>query len=293
MRQSVIDVWYKFSEPFEGRVYSMYVDVLNYVTTAVGCLIDPVEMALSIPWRHAATGQLATPSTVRAAWMQLKHHPGFAIRPGGPLVPLTKQHFNVAARLNDLRIDDAACDALVLHRLNLNVGILRKRFPQWDSWPADAQLATLSMAWAMGAAFYKKFGNWTRYADAQDWAGCAAACKIREGTKGQPDWNPGIIPRNKANKQLFENAEQVRKLEADPERLYWPANDVASAVAEPAPASVRDAELEFILSQIRAESWSRTQYEVSHIQHLARLQDTLEPEEDPHPTDPSQLGGVS
>ena len=30
---------------------------------------------------------------------------------------------------------------------------LAKRFPEWEEWPADAQLATLSMAWACGPAF--------------------------------------------------------------------------------------------------------------------------------------------
>ena len=40
IRQSVIDRWHEFSEPLEGRVNSMYLDVKGLVTTCVGNLID-------------------------------------------------------------------------------------------------------------------------------------------------------------------------------------------------------------------------------------------------------------
>lgn len=59
MHKSVVDIFPSFSVPLEGEVSSMYCDVLGLITVGVGCLIDPVSMALPLAWRHEKTGELA------------------------------------------------------------------------------------------------------------------------------------------------------------------------------------------------------------------------------------------
>jgi hypothetical protein len=79
----------------------------------------------------------------------------------------------------------------------------------------------MSIAWAVGAGFYQKFGNLAKCIDAQDWEGCVATCKIRE------DNNPGVVPRNAKNRFCFHNAAVVAANTLPAERLWWP--EVAQA----------------------------------------------------------------
>lgn len=206
MRRSVIDNWHKFSEPLEGRVSSMYLDVKGLVTTCVGNLIDTPHEAAKLPWRHGADGPLATRAEIIAAWQQLKARQDLA-----------KRHWKYAAQLNDLRLTEEAMDELVSSkRAEFYAYLKRVHFPDIDSWPADAQLGTMSMAWACGPGFPQTFKNFKRAALANDWEGARAACKIRETN------NPGVVPRNAHNRTCFSNAAIVVQSELDPERLYWP-----------------------------------------------------------------------
>lgn len=225
IRQAVLDAWHTFSEPLEGRVLSMYVDILNLVTTGVGNLIDPVGAALQLPWKHP-DGRLASEAEIRAQWLVLKHHPGFAVKPGGPLVPLAKLHWKFAAKVTTLRLTDEDVDAIVLRKLHENAAHLeRKHFPRFAEWPADAQLGVLSMAWAVGPGFPLKFTNFARAANAADWLGAQASCKIRE------TGNPGVVPRNQRNRQCFANAAAVVARGLPPDVLWWPTAVPGDAVA--------------------------------------------------------------
>ncbi len=217
MHSSVLEIWHAFSEPLEGRVHSMYVDVKNLVTTGVGNLIDPVGAALRLPWKHP-DGSLASDDEIRKQWLTLKHHPGLAVKTGGPLVPLAKLHWKYAAKLTTLRLTDADINALVTAKLiEFESYLVKHHFPFFAKWPADAQLGTLSMAWACGPGFPATFKNFARAATAQDWIAAKATCKIR--TEG----NPGVVPRNRANEICFENAATVRESGLDPSVLHWPA----------------------------------------------------------------------
>jgi len=77
------------------------------------------------------------------------------------------------------------------------------------------------MAWAVGPSFASKFPNFTRSANAGRWWECAESGKIRDhGLDGTP--NPGVIPRNKANKLCFENAAGVVANGESLSILHWP-----------------------------------------------------------------------
>lgn len=205
MHPEVVAAFRAFTEPLEGYVTSMYVDVKGLVTTGCGNLIDPVSAALLLPWKHA-DGSLATQNEISAAWHTLKAQAGF----------YSKRHWNQAAKLNDLRLSDADIDVLVLQRLESNVALLRRTFTKWDDFPADGQLGILSMAWAVGAGFPRIFGNFTAAVLAGNWDGAVASCAIRE------EGNPGIVPRNAQNRLCFANAAMVARAGFDIDRLNWP-----------------------------------------------------------------------
>jgi hypothetical protein len=112
-------------------------------------------------------------------------------------------------------LEDDAIDALVRQRLLANEKYLAKVFTEFESWPADAQLAVSSMSWAMGpGVFPHPFSNFTTSAKGNDWAACSKECAIN--AKG----NAGVIPRNKANVALFLAAEDTKSQERDVTKIY-------------------------------------------------------------------------
>ena len=183
---TVRDEWCAFSKRFEGRVPYMYLDVKGLVTTGLGCLIDPVERALPCSWR-SLSGDLATEDDVRAEWARVK-----AMAPG-----LAAGRYPVGAWLH-LLPDDIA--ALALARLDASAAQLARTWPAFGSFPAPAQQALLSLAWAMGAGYPATWPHLSAAVLAQDWAAAARNCEM--STAG----NPGLAPRNAANVALFEAA---------------------------------------------------------------------------------------
>jgi hypothetical protein len=206
MFPAVLDAWRRFSEPLEGRVAGMYLDVRGLVTCAVGCLIEPVSAALELPWHRDSDGQRATPDEVRAAWLLLKARQEYA-------------HRSVAAAraLTGLHLTEDDIDALVARRLGADEAFLvANHFPKFSAFPADAQFGILSMAWAAGPGFPVKFPAFSRAVLAGDWITARDECALRE------TGNPGVVPRNIANRVCFANAEIVERCSLDRSVLNWP-----------------------------------------------------------------------
>jgi len=198
--ESVRDVWLAYSEPLESRVSWMYLDVFGYVTTGVGNLIDTVEQAQRLPW--TLDGTVATPAEIGYEWHRVK-----AKAPG-----------QIAANYRGrLRLSDTAIDAMVWRQFDLNVRMLVGRFPDFAAWPADAQLGIMSLAWAVGAGLTE----WPKFCAActgRDWR-TAATESVINSTR-----NKGVIPRNNAQRRLFDNAAAVESaiVPLDPTVVWWP-----------------------------------------------------------------------
>jgi hypothetical protein len=189
-----------FSAKFEGRVQYMYLDVRGLVTVGVGNLVDPVALAQALPFRFknkpgiTAPGFAATPNQIEAEWQTLKNDTSLATKGFTACEPITQ-----------LELSGDAIDSLILERLTGNEGFLKRQpwFQNFDSWPADAQLGLLSMAWAMGPAGPGAFPNFRAACQKLDFNTAAAECKMNEAG------NPGLVPRNQANFTLFSNAAMV------------------------------------------------------------------------------------
>jgi len=201
---SVRNGFLAFSQPLEGRVHWMYLDIKGLVTTGVGNLIDPVASALKLPFVHKGDESLASEAEIGAEWQALKGNQALA----------QKGH-RACEAITELRLTDAAIDQLVLAKFVGNDRVLRHAFSNWNEWPADAQLGAHSMAWA-GAGFPIKWPKFRAAAEARNWKAMAAESHIDE------TGNPGVKQRNVANAQLFHNAEVVESSDVDRATLHYP-----------------------------------------------------------------------
>lgn len=207
IRDSVVEIFPAFTAPLEGKVLWPYQDILGLVTIGYGCLIEPEGLAAAVQ------GWLGSPSpgAIAAEWNKVNALP-------------KALHFNRYKGACALLLDESGVDALLQARMQLFEGTLRFYFPDWDSFPADAQLALMAMAWACGAGFPKTFTNFAGFVRKRDWANAAKCAKIRE------DGNPGVHPRNLQVQLCLANAAAIDDGDQGTPALYWPGT-VRDAVA--------------------------------------------------------------
>lgn len=102
-------------------------------------------------------------------------------------------------------------------KLNDLDSILKMRwaFTEYDTWPADAQLGLLSMAWVLGPSF--RLLSFEQAISKRDFYTAAFACHIT-GTN-----NPSFKPRDVANFAMFLNADAVEYDGHDRSVLHYPS----------------------------------------------------------------------
>lgn len=206
MQDSVSEAFVAFNSPLEGVCKNLYLDVKNLATTAIGCLADPLSLALPLPW-VMPDGSPASQAEIARQWQSLKAQPAMSHYPA-----LSRTVLGATT----MRLTDDGVLRIVRQRLLANEKILRSYFPSWDLLPADGMLGVLSMSWALGAGFPHTFGNFRAAVNAQNWTAAIASCDI------QATGNPGIIPRTKSNKLCFANAAAVIAQNLPLDVLHWP-----------------------------------------------------------------------
>jgi GH24 family phage-related lysozyme (muramidase) len=214
MWPSVVTNWVKFNQNLEGVLPYMYLDILGYVTTGMGNLIDPVSEALALPWLTPA-GTLASSAEVIAAWNTvdaLRSDPKGQKQTSGPAT-----HYGQAfAQYTTIRLNAAGIQQAIATTLAADEAVVKTYYPKWAVWPADGQATVMSMAWAMGASstvFPGAFHQFNAAVNAGDFQGAIAYA----GFKGT-----GVGPRIAQDKVCLANAQQVINQGLDPSVLYWP-----------------------------------------------------------------------
>lgn len=188
---AVRDGFRAFTVQFENDVPTMYQDILGLVTVGDGNLIDPMREALRLTW-YKPDGTVASVAEVIADWHRVK----------SMTKAMVWRRYQSPACLH---LSEDGIAALVLARLDANAEILAHTFPEFAMFHEAAQTAILSMAWAMGAGFTAKWPHFSAAVRAQNWTACAANDEIHsavDAARGIPA-NPGVIPRNKADRALF------------------------------------------------------------------------------------------
>ncbi len=223
MRDSVRAAFVPFTLPLEGAINGligipwMYQDVKGLVSTGLGNLIDPVALAIGLPFVHL-DGTPATREDIVAEWTRIKHlGPDVRGRTAAELGHLYAKPYT------RLRLTPVGIEQLVMSKLHSNEQMIAGIFKDWEDWPADAQLATHSMAWACGAGIFtprsgdKFWPKLTAALHALDLRTAAVECFMPEEAR-----IGGLRPRNKANRILYTNA-AIALNHLDPETLFYPA----------------------------------------------------------------------
>lgn len=213
MRRVVRTSFFGYSARFESVCPWMYLDVKRLMTTGVGNRVETLGAALLLPWMRA-DGSRATSSDVQDEWNRISARVDLAPWGGGAFRSVAKLH-----------LTQEAIAELVDKKLDANEVWLSGRFSQYAVWPADAQLGVHSIAWAAGASF--RFPLFEAAIRRQDFVLAADECHLDE------HGNPGVHPRNIADRALFLNAAAVLRLGLDPDVLYWPGDATQTQETEP------------------------------------------------------------
>lgn len=195
----------------EGAVPWFYQDVKGLVSIGVGILCDPIQLALNLPLEQP-DGRPATRNEIAAEWLRIKNLP-----PNAKGQTAAQLGHIYAKPHTTLRLTRDGLEFTLMGKLNQMDQHLAKRFPDYETWPADAQLGVLSLSWACGPAF--RFPK------------CEAALRRRDfRTAAVESFMPeertisGLRPRNRANKTLLLNAAVVEQEGHEPNTLYYPSD---------------------------------------------------------------------
>lgn len=187
MKASVASIFTQYQTLFEGKCSWLYLDVKGLVTTAIGLLVDPLPLALQLPWQ--INGYAATQQEIIQAWNTVKNRSDMKMMGGGAYVSLTS-----------IRLTDAGINTATLQKAMSMETYLRQGFPSYDNVPADAQLGLFSIAWACGPSFGPSWPLFSAAFNNGDFIACSTQCSI--SAMG----NPGVVPRNAATMKLFRAA---------------------------------------------------------------------------------------
>jgi len=224
VHEMVSGYWLHFNRPLEGRVDHMYLDVKGYVSTGIGNKIDQTAGELRAPTAAERASSLVeanrfnwlvrnggTPSTslqVEADWDVVKSRLDLAATGHRAFRDITTLF------ITDEEIDRFALAKLADMETNLTS---RAEFAEFAGWPANAQMATLSMCWGMGENF--RFPKFQAHVAARDWASAAEECHF------QPDEGT-IRIRNKLDRMYFLLAAIVAGQGLPSESLAGSVNDI-------------------------------------------------------------------
>lgn len=219
MRPSVYAAWPAMCTRFEGRLNHLYLDTKGLVTTGTGNLLDsgtgqPPAACLALSW-YRKDGQVASDAEVTVEWLYIKSRTDLAPKSGYAFAAVASLH-----------LDEATLDRLLSETTARFWTVLARSAAAIETFPADAQLVLLDLAWQNGPAFLdlkKTDGSYvwlnTRTAVlAQDWTKAAAAV-------------PGTGERADTRRRLFTAAAKVQAVKADP-AVVW---DTQAPPVPPAP----------------------------------------------------------
>lgn len=186
LKQVVIEAFPSFSKKCEGYVNHLYLDIRALVTIGVGFLVDTVEEACALPFVHKDTGMLALRKEIADEWKLVKSKTALAC-----------QGAQAAAKVTTLMLTNETIDKLLTKKLLANAAYVSHIIPQLSSFPANAQLAIMSLCWAMGAGIDKTYPKFTAACKRQAWDEAAEEIFIKETN------NAGVKARNEMNKALL------------------------------------------------------------------------------------------
>ena len=166
---------------WEGYRRDMYVDARRNVTTGIGFRLPNARAALSLPWKHKATGLPATGHEIWAAFEQVR------AQAVGHRAPAHQ-------RASDLVLPAGFAIDLAIRRLERQLlPGLRRLCRGFDQYPASVQRALVDMSYDIGLAAFGKFSNLLTASERLDFRTASQHCHR---------WT-ALTARNEATRNLF------------------------------------------------------------------------------------------
>lgn len=173
--------------PFEGEVPHMYLDSVGLVTIGIGNMLPNIAAAEALPFVRRSDSGRASSAEIRADWEKVTAQSG-AVRVA-----------TFYAAHTQLELPAAAIDALYQRRVDEFKQQLRGVFAHFDTFPDDAQLAVLDMAFNLGVgALNTKWPKFKAAVNAEKWSEAVTECV-------RPSSRPA---RNAGTQALFHAAAQ-------------------------------------------------------------------------------------
>jgi len=163
----------KLTEQAEGRVNHFYLDALGKPTIGVGRLVPTEESAVKLAF--------APPDQIREDYRRV-----CSASPG--LLPSAYSHLCTA------RMPDEAVDALLEADMQEFVSVMKRQFPEYETWPETVQEAVFDIDFNVGPEHFSAFHHLIAGLHSRDWKECAAQCHRKP---------PVSEERNKRTAALF------------------------------------------------------------------------------------------
>ena len=169
---------------FEGVYPHMYLDTADNVTVGAGQMLANVAAAQKLPFvvrpDPAATPPVstrpATPGEIQADFNSVNQ------QPGGRAAGFYKQ-------FTKLDLPASAIDSVLNSKVQEVTASLRVKFPDFNSYPAEACAAIFDMAYNLGVEkLTSEFPNFSKAVKARDWATAAQQCQRRGIGDARNNW---------------------------------------------------------------------------------------------------------
>lgn len=220
LRLAVLQSFRSFTRRHEAEVDRLYCDHKGLPTFGLGQLVRTPTDTLPIPWRRP-DGSLATDAEKLADWHRVHDYPG-----------ASELSLRIPVGPTTLRVSPEDLTRLFEARRDANALALARRFSSFPGWPAPAQFAVMSLAWAAGASF--DFPRCAAALARGDFLEAAVECQINEvKTKG-------VAARNDVTRWLLLDAYDCVRSGGDPDELALVEPPRANVAARLAGALLRD-----------------------------------------------------
>jgi GH24 family phage-related lysozyme (muramidase) len=137
----------------ESTFAHMYLDSVNKVTVATGHMIPDAASAARIKMYRYGTGAVATDLEKKAEWNAIRK-----LSNGLPKNNNTAKYYKAFVKLY---VSQPEADSLLDADLDKSMRILRANYPKFGTFPEDAQVAMIDMAYNLGNRIHSKFKTFT------------------------------------------------------------------------------------------------------------------------------------
>lgn len=195
-KPTVRATWYEKNKTWEGDAAHMYLDTKGLVTIGVGNMIDapndPVrgwrnaqEQLAGLTFQKADGGPVST-AEIQKEWQTLRDHPEWSNN--------STEFFR---KRSTIQLTEESKRRLVMNMFDRHEVELKALFPDYGTWPAEAQFAVHSMMWALGPKGYRtKFPKMIAALKKRDFVTAAkesAITPINDKVKERSDHNASLL----------------------------------------------------------------------------------------------------